>query len=356
MKKLCSLIFLLTLFTGSGCSNSKSTDNTIVFNKEKAIASDVANMKPAKIIPLEMTEESMIGGLMTVGYDIDFFIYSREHTPEVLRFTNEGKFMNKIGNVGSGPEEYTELFDLSVDPVTNTINLLTTNGLFKYNYHGDFVNKNKIPYPAFAFYYDPSGSFWFYSGNSKTVNPNKLMKHDATMNSSDQYLVADMDVLPWGENNLHKGEECITFHESFDSKVYQIADGKLKNTFTIDFGDLELDKKLIPDDPFGFIAFIRENDYAVIRNYLENKDYAYFHIAENRAKQAPDLYHWFINKKNSQELIIKQDENLDPEVYFNSPQFLDKDNMLYFIGYLPGEQDDVNPSIVSIDVSKLNYK
>ncbi|MGL5731655.1 MAG: hypothetical protein ACRCX5_11095, partial [Bacteroidales bacterium] len=68
MKKLCSLIFLLTLLTGSGCSNRKSTDNTIVFKKEKAITSDVANMKPAKIIPLEMTEESLIGGLMTVGY------------------------------------------------------------------------------------------------------------------------------------------------------------------------------------------------------------------------------------------------------------------------------------------------
>lgn len=356
MKKLWYLLFLLLILTGSGCSNSKRADNTIIFTKEKAISSHKANLNPDKVIQLETTGESLIGGLMTVGYDIDFFIYSREHTQEVLRFDKEGKFLNRIGQVGSGPDEYAELLDLSVDPVTNTINMLTANGLFKYNYHGDFVNKNKLPYPAFSCYYDPAGNFWFYSGNSKTVNPHKLMKHDPTMNPSDQYLEADMDVLPWGENNLHKGEECITFHESFDSKVYQITDGKLKNTFTLDFGELELDKKQIPNDPFSFIAYIRENNYAVVRNYLENKDYAYFYIAENRAQQSPSTYHWFINKRSSQEIIIKQDEDLDPETYFNSPQFIDKDNMLYFIGYLPGQIDDMNPSIVGVDVSKLNYE
>ncbi|MGL5227776.1 MAG: 6-bladed beta-propeller [Bacteroidales bacterium] len=355
MKKLNAFLSCLLISLLISCSETKQTIHMLSFEKVKSVSLDKANFKAEKIIPLELTESSAIGDLPTIGYDIDFFVYSRNNEHVVHRFDNQGKYMNSIGNVGSGPEEYAHLEDMSVDPETRTISLLTSNGIFKYNYSGDYVSQTKAPYPAFAFYYDPYGNYWFYSGNAKNMNPYKLMKHDSKLIPTDDFIEADLNLLPWGENNIHKNGEMITFHESFDNNGYKIENGKVMNQYAIDFGDLNLNREDIPSDPMSFIAYIRTQNYAVIRSYLENKKYVYFHIAENRANEKPNVYHWFINKENSKQLLMKQDTDLEQESYLFSPQLLDQDNFLYFIGYMPGESDEVNPSIVGVDLSQLNY-
>lgn len=63
---------------------------------------------------------------------------------------NTGRFVNRIGNIGEGPEEYLNLTDLYYNSKDKTITIIDTYGkmLVRYGLFGDFVSKEKIGFPV----------------------------------------------------------------------------------------------------------------------------------------------------------------------------------------------------------------
>lgn len=62
-----------------------------------------------EIVSLEVTDESLIGEITKMKVtDSDIWVkhYKDNH---VLRFSRSGKFLNKVGKVGQGPEEYIRM-------------------------------------------------------------------------------------------------------------------------------------------------------------------------------------------------------------------------------------------------------
>ena len=65
-------------------------------------------------IPLETTKESLIGRIdKVVKFESCYVILDCE-ADQVLRFNEEGKFLNSIGKIGKGPGEYLSVDDLQV--------------------------------------------------------------------------------------------------------------------------------------------------------------------------------------------------------------------------------------------------
>lgn len=355
------LLVVIAGFTLSGCNKTNEEKPTLAFTLENALPMSNTNFgKELQSVPLETTDESLFFNFATFGMDGDFFIFPRDESGSILRFSKDGKYLNKIGAVGNGPGEYAELTDICVDPSTKTISILGTDEVYKYNYDGSFIDKRPTPFPAFSFYIDPNGNYWFYSGNNKKLNPDKLKKFDASMKPLDQSLPADETILPWGFDNLKKNGAITTFVEGFTDTVYQIKDGKIATAYAIDFKDLALDKSAFPTDPMDLIPFLQSKHYASIKNYLENDNYAYFQLLESSPAnpRSMGIYHWIFDKAANKNILIKQDSKMNPMTYLNAPQILTADNQLYFIGYLPDSDlaaQDNNPSIVSIDLSKINF-
>lgn len=355
------LLVAIAGFTLSGCNKTNEEKPALTFTPESAVPMNSTNFgKELQSVPLETTDESLFFNFATFGMDSDFFIFPRGESGSILRFSKDGKYLNKIGAVGNGPGEYAELTDICVDPSTKTISILGTDEIYKYNYDGSFIDKRPTPFPTFSFYIDPEGNYWFYSGNNKKLNPDKLKKFDASMKPLDQSLPADETILPWGFDNLKKNGAITTFVEGFTDTVYQIKDGKIATAYAIDFKDLALDKSAFPTDPMDLIPFLQSKHYASIKNYLENDNYAYFQILESSPAdpRSMGIYHWILDKAANKNLLIKQDSEMNPMTYLNAPQILTADNQLYFIGYVPDSDlaaQDNNPSIVSIDLSKINF-
>lgn len=355
------LLVVIAGFALSGCNKTSEEKPALTFLPENAVPMSNTNFgKDLQSVPMETTDESLFSSFATFGMDGDFFIFPRNEQSSILRFRKDGKYLNKIGAVGNGPGEYAELTDICVDPITKTISLLGASEIYKYNYDGSFIDKRSTPFPAFSFCIDTDGNYWFYSGNNKTHNPDKLKKFDAAMKPLDQRLPADETILPWGFDNLKKNGAITTFVEGFNDTVYQIKDGEIAKAYTIDFKDLALDKSAIPTAPMDLIPFLRSKHYASIKNYLENDNYAYFQIAEYPPAPSKNIgiYHWIFDKAANKNLLIKQDDEALQQSYLTAPQILTADNQLYFLGYLPDSDlaaQDNNPSIVSIDLSKINF-
>lgn len=222
------LLVVIAGFALSGCNKTSEEKPALTFLPENAVPMSNTNFgKDLQSVPMETTDESLFSSFATFGMDGDFFIFPRREPSSILRFSKDGKYLNKIGAVGNGPGEYAELTDICVDPSTKTISILGTDELYKYNYDGSFIDKRPTPFPAFSFCIDTDGNYWFYSGNNKTHNPDKLKKFDASMKPLDQRLPADETILPWGFDNLKKNGAITTFVEGFNDTVYQINNGEI---------------------------------------------------------------------------------------------------------------------------------
>lgn len=359
MKTKILLFFLLTLVIG--CTSEKETEDIdLVFpekeNRQSLQESDL--FKHKTVIPLEMKDEALIGSYPSLLLDNTFFIYSRYGGGKVFRFDKTGKFMQTIGEIGNGPEEYTDLTDISLDTNGQIVEVLSSNSISRYTYEGDFVEKIAIEYPAFSFYKEDAHTSWLYTGNNRSFSDYKLFKVHSQSEDVEEYLKSDLELLPVSENNFHKNGEYTTFHESYNNDLYWIEKGSFRKKHTVSFNRLNLDLSNAPKDPMDFLPYLMQQHYATIRCFLENKGYIYIQVFENIPDENGRFYHWFINKKTKRNTVISQSPDITPDSYLYAPQQLTADNRLYFIGYPLEKEDDLantdeNPSVVIIDISIL---
>lgn len=76
-------------------------------------------------VPLETTESSIIGKIDRVlRHEDRIFVLDRERARRVFCFDSKGKFLYRVGKLGKGPGEYSNLEDIVIDPFSNQIGIL----------------------------------------------------------------------------------------------------------------------------------------------------------------------------------------------------------------------------------------
>jgi len=98
-----------------------------------------------KAIKPEISDESLFDFAVRIRMDNDGDIFILDEFPEqsLLRFDQEGKFINKYGGTGQGPGEYHFIVGFDFDSMGN-IYLLTFNKLIKYKKTGEILDECKI--------------------------------------------------------------------------------------------------------------------------------------------------------------------------------------------------------------------
>jgi hypothetical protein len=349
---------VLLIFIFYGCSRDKDAcnenDKTITFNKEQSIDFSESNIfENKKIVPLETTDNSLIPAYPSLIIDGDnFFIFNKNSNKPIFRFNSHGDFINKIGSIGNGPNEYAELIDVTINPSNKYIEVLTSNNVIQqYAYDGMPLAQINITIPAFSFA-NVNNEYWIYTGNNKVYSPYRLFHSKDGLNSFQAYLTDDSNILPLMENNFG-GNVYLTFWESLYPKTYKIMGDSLYS-YTIKFPGLNIPPAVHTKSAMEVIPYLQQLHYASIRTYFENATFIYFLIYEVKGKEIPVVYHWIINKDDRNETVIKQ-TNVEDDSYTLHPQLLTKDNLLYFIGN-PVENKfadfDSNPMIVIVDIAE----
>jgi hypothetical protein len=104
-------------------------------------------VKSVRIIPLETNKQSLIGhtSAICVG-KTSILISTAEMTPGIFRFSTEGKFLNKIGAMGKGPGEFTDISNLEVMPDSTTFYVQGRDmrKILEYTFDGKFIRE--IPF------------------------------------------------------------------------------------------------------------------------------------------------------------------------------------------------------------------
>lgn len=348
MKKILSFCILTTCLLSS-CIEKKQTNdnsfvNTIIFQKEKAIpVAETSLFTSKKEIPLQTTDSTLIAGYPSIAIDQDnVFIYNKNKLQKIFCFGLDGQFKNNIGNVGGGPGEYMEYYDLYLNKKKKQVEIITDAGISQYMYSGQYINRINNSIPAFSFAIEQDSIYWLYMGKNEGYSPYKLFKTNNLLTDPIGFFNEESRILPSIEYTFGK-ESFLTYRESFKNQLYRIKGDTIIQTYDVKFPNMEIPKSLLQSDPMELLPQLAKLNYAMVRAYFENKDFVYLLVTENRETNEPHFYYWIIDKRNQKEKIIEL-EQVTPDSYLLSPQLLAEDNLLYLIGY-PNEHlnDDVNP-------------
>jgi len=355
--RICIIACFLTLLFG--CKNHENTvkESTLVFEKEKAISlSETDFFKNKLIIPLETVDNSLVNRNPAIKKDKEnIFIYSQYSHYPVLRFDINGSFLNQIGSVGNGPNEYTEVEGIVINETESSIEVLSRQSILSFTYDGSFIKREKIEFPAFSFT-KVNNYYWFCVGNNRGYSEHRVLQTDLNFNITNRYLADNSDLWPISESNFQQSP-YHTFRETFFNKIYRIENDTLCLSYDVKVPDLELPSEVHKVPLMEMGDYLKQHSYATILHYLENDTYTYMMITEYNNNRAASTYHWIINKTNGKNIIIKP-EQLIEGAYLFSPQVLTEDDSLYFLGYLIEKEDDsadfdLNPSIVVVNLASI---
>jgi hypothetical protein len=351
--------FVLLILFCFGCTdNRRKAENRteITFRKEMAIRVADAKIFKSKItILLEITDQSLIAANASLRKEKEnFFVYSNHRSNSVLRFDSEGKFLNTIGNIGIGPEEFQVMTDVFIFAADKSVEILSDRMIQRYDYNGKFIESLDLNIPAFSFIRTESG-YCFYTGNNKAYSPYRIFLTDNALKKKGEYLNDDSNMLPMMVTTFGSSTPP-TFWENFYSNLYRITNDGPELSYTVKFPGLEVPSEAHKLSPMDVVDYLRKYNYATIMRYLENQNYVFLMVMENKNGDKPSIYQWFINKKNSRETIVLIDFVMDS--YLLYPQFLTEDNHLYYLGYpVENEEEEVdsnrNPSIVTVNISDM---
>lgn len=137
-KQSIGMFFFICLF--SACVKNTTTNDSIVNDSDiEVITSKLpisSFVKIKRMIPLETNNTSLLGNIEKIMKRNDrYFIKSSNRSLAV--FDQSGMYLNAIGNLGNGPEEYPTLLDFDVD--SEFVYILTTNRINIYNQQGKCV-------------------------------------------------------------------------------------------------------------------------------------------------------------------------------------------------------------------------
>lgn len=362
MKKQ-ALLWIVLACLVSSCSKRELTNEgnavkTIVFNKE--VATPIAESSfliHKKEIPLQTIDKSLLAGYPAMAIDReDLFIYNKYKPQVVFRFGMDGLFKNTIGRIGNGPEEFTEYYDIYLNKKNKQVEILTNAGMYNYQYDGQFIRKTEQSIPALSFAIAQDSIYWLHTGNNDWYSPHKLFKTNERFTTLTGYLEDGSRTLPTVEINFGK-ESYLTYRESLHNQLYRILGNTITQSYDVKFPGMEIPKSLLQSDPMEMLPQLAKLNYAMVSAYFENKDFLFLCIMENREHDEIHFYYWITDKRNQNEKIIEV-EQVTPDSYLLSPQFLTENNLLYFIGYPNEHPDDVvnpdaNPSVFLIDLEKI---
>ena len=135
------------------CTNTETEFTSIVDDKSIKIEEDKTLMssvvKIDNIIPLETTDSCLIGQIDKIVKK-NGNIYVKSTNKSLFSFSETGKFLCSIGNLGIGPEEYSIILDFDVD--TENVYVLTTQKIQIYSLSGKFVKSIPLTFNASGFH------------------------------------------------------------------------------------------------------------------------------------------------------------------------------------------------------------
>lgn len=240
-------IIMLTLSFLVGCQGAKQNqfERVLKIDPTEVDQPKFEDMvKSIEYIPLETTDQSLIGEIENlVVADGRFFINSDRKS--ILCFSDDGKFLFKIGNIGRGPGEFISPFSISVDNGVVYVACQERGNLLCYDAtDGKFLQSLKLP----KHYVQVVVSGGYIYGMDMTSKPFAIdaMSIEKIEKPIELYATTKGEYVYSAFTQMFKsGDNSCYWVDPLRGQVYELAGGKMIPYIDFDFGEYEYDDKTI---------------------------------------------------------------------------------------------------------------
>ena len=197
-----------------------------------------------EVVKLETTSKSLLGQIRqieTMGDDI--FVY--DWNKNLLRFSKEnGAFLNRIGTVGQGPEEYYAVNGFSINKKNKTIVVIDVwkRKFIKYNFDGNYISSTEA---SSEFIRDISYSMHAPDNSiliNNVVHQEPFNAYTSVNMESNQYEnffsykeFGKRDcILDFSTHPMASFEDGINFIMPVENVIYEYKNGKIQTKYEIE--------------------------------------------------------------------------------------------------------------------------
>lgn len=305
------VVFVLVLFSSCGKKERrifKATPMLISINNDELEREinfqDI--IENIDFIPLETTPESYIGQVGKITFFKSNMIIWDMQSRSILIFDKNGKFLNKISRVGSGPYEYIDINDFCVHPKTGEISIATnTNKILNFSFDlSRCTLYDKIGFFPVAIERFNNGNYAFTS----TMNEANVYVADSNMNIIKKGLPNPFKNTSLRSNSISRFGDTIlcrlpTF---YNDTIYRITADSIVTWCAPDFefhADYSDPTKLFVDIPSAGRIYNNIEMNGTF-NYSETNEFISFEMIYPRKYHDTRILYVIYSKKNKKTTVI----------------------------------------------------
>ena len=226
------------------------------------------------VIPLETNDSCLIGGISKLEfYDGKIFVLDKMHSARLYVFDTQGEYKFAIGKRGSGPNEYMQINDFSIDKEKNLIYVLCDKKkLFTYSLSGQPLGTITLDFFADAMEYQKNQLHFVCD----RLDRGNLIVTDI----KGRILYEDFPNKRMGDNLLmlihpfSKQDSILLYRIYLDNKIYEMqSDHRIKVAYEVNFGEESIDFEDLEDIPHREVKKKLANSRGKIKYLTENRNY-----------------------------------------------------------------------------------
>ena len=259
---------LLILF----CSCGEKKSDIVSIDLKNCVAPAEMFEPDFEIIPLETTEESLIGEIEKVKLQDSCFFVEDNTQKAILIFDWKGKYLNKISRLGRGPGEYTNILDFDV--YDGFVYIFSGSGyVLRYNTSGKFIDQMEVDDAYCSMLVAGRDSILMFANNVSNSKLNYRLldwKTGGVMDEWDKFEARGLGVGKWSP--MCRADKGILLSKLFDYSLFFYNQSGYNKIVEVDFPGLDK----IPETPENFYEkfdVIAENKYSVVTHFRQTMSY-----------------------------------------------------------------------------------
>lgn len=326
---------ILVLLIILGCENKTKEQKVIPVTEvtQELNIDDIATN--IKEIPLEFSEQTMIGTITKVEFANGFIFVHDFTNARILKFDDDGRFIKEIGVKGEGPGEYKYLSSFAVDEKSKSVFLASPYKILKYDYEGHFIEEisgldrvNSVSYLENELKIFSSKFGHQFEGSDQLFNLEILISLNNELKQKDSVVVKKIPVksqmgttFPMAKYfSGNPGDYFFYLPVLIPEKIirdtlYSFNDNQLSFHTKINFQPFqnpESEQKAV-----NIKSMIKVGRYYIV-NYLNQGEYTYFFDSEKQEGHIAE------NGIMADQYIMEERADLFP--------VLNRENQVYFTG------------------------
>jgi hypothetical protein len=236
-------------------------------------------------VKLETRDDAFIGDInKIIAVDGKFIIMDADQAQSVLVFDDKGRFLNRIGRNGRGPQEYEYPSDITYDKYNDEIIINNNNRqmLMFFKLDGTFVKEIPLNFYFGALNVIDSNTIAIYRNNRGNGEDDyNLVLIDREGNVKNQFLPIDRatDLLSAScEMAFFLYGDTLQFSPPYSRIIYALNEDGLLPRYRVNFGDRNIPYRLLKGETSRDInQEIRDSrNYMYISAYAETTDHLAF--------------------------------------------------------------------------------